>query len=169
MITEALEAIIHVMGQENAALQAHQNQYGMIDKFYGTGKFQRKNLPTFKEIYDPEGAQAWLIFFRVLACTDEQKVLIGTHMLSEEAEYLWEDTCQRLEDADTTFTWDNFMIEFLDKYFPTYDCIKKEIEFLQLKQHCMTVADYEAKFEELVIFCPLYNGAKADGSKCVKF
>lgn len=48
-------------------------------------------------------------------------------------------------------------------------CGKKEIEFLELKQGNSTVAEYAAKFEELVKFCPHYNGAAAEASKCIKF
>lgn len=48
-------------------------------------------------------------------------------------------------------------------------CSKKEIEFLELKQGNMTVAEYATKFEELVKFCPHYSGAVVEGSKCIKF
>ncbi|XP_050902154.1 uncharacterized protein LOC127111710 [Lathyrus oleraceus] len=33
----------------------------------------------------------------------------------------------------------------------------------------MTIAKHAAKFEELVKFCPYYNGVAAEGSKCIKF
>lgn len=32
----------------------------------------------------------------------------------------------------------------------------------------MTIVEYAAKFEELVKFCPYYNGAYVEGSKCIK-
>lgn len=46
---------------------------------------------------------------------------------------------------------------------------KKEMEFLELNQGNMIVADYVAKFEELSRFCPHYNGADAKMFKCIKF
>ncbi|XP_050915805.1 uncharacterized protein LOC127130890 [Lathyrus oleraceus] len=46
---------------------------------------------------------------------------------------------------------------------------KKEIEFLELKQGNGTVAEYATKFEELIKFCPHYNTANAERSKCLKF
>lgn len=46
---------------------------------------------------------------------------------------------------------------------------KKEIEFIEFKQRNMTVVEYVAKFEELVKFCPYYNGAALEGSKYIKF
>ncbi|XP_058746976.1 uncharacterized protein LOC131619955 [Vicia villosa] len=107
---------------------------------------QRNNLPTFKGKYDPEGSQTWLLeiekFSRVMACTDEHKVLFGTHIMSGEAVYWGENTCQRLEAAGTMFTWVNFKIEFLEKYFPGDVCSRKEIELLELKQGNMDVVDY---------------------------
>lgn len=40
---------------------------------------------------------------------------------------------------------------------------------MKLKQCNMFVADYEAMFEELSRYCPLYIGVYVEGSKCVKF
>ena len=45
----------------------------------------------------------------------------------------------------------------------------REIEFLELKQGSMTVAEYAVKFEALVKFCPHYNRIDAELSKCLKF
>lgn len=65
------------------------------------GKFQRNNPPTFKGSNDPEGAHAWLRetekIFRVMACIEVHKVQFGAHMMSEEADDLWDNTRQRLE------------------------------------------------------------------------
>jgi len=57
-------------------------------------------------------------------------------------------------------TWKLFSEEFLGKYFPN-DVRNKEIEFLELKQWSMTVAEYAAKLEELSRFCPYINEAEA--------
>lgn len=46
---------------------------------------------------------------------------------------------------------------------------RKEVEFPELKQGNMIVADYAAKFEELSRLCHHYNGAEAKMSKCIKF
>jgi len=78
-------------------------------------------------------------------------------MLAEEAEYLWENTRQRLEAVGTEITWEVFRNEFLGKYFLADVRNKKEIEFLELKQGSTSVADYVAKFEELSKFCPHYT------------
>lgn len=90
-------------------------------------------------------------------------------MLSQKAEYCWENTHHRLEAAGTVVTGVNFKIEFLEKCFPTDVCSRKEIEFLELKQGNMIIADYQTKFEELSRFCPHYNDVDAEGSNCMKF
>lgn len=38
-----------------------------------------------------------------------------------------------------------------------------------MKQGNGTVAEYAANFEELIKFCPHYNTANAERSKCLKF
>lgn len=67
-----------------------------------------------------------------MARTDEQKVLL-THMLYEEAKYLWENTRQRMEAINAKIPWASFKNEFLDKYFPADFRNHKEIEFWELK------------------------------------
>ena len=43
------------------------------------------------------------------------------------------------------------------------------MKFLELKQGNMTIAEYAAKFEELVRYFPHYQGRDGENSKCVKF
>ena len=84
------------------------------------------------------------------ACSDGKKVAFGTYTLVEEVEYWWENTHQCIEVEGQDVTWDVFKRVFLEKYFPEDVRNKKEMEFLELKQGSMTVAEYAAKFEELV-------------------
>ncbi|XP_058765584.1 uncharacterized protein LOC131639093 [Vicia villosa] len=135
--------------------------------------FQRENPPVFKGKYDPDGALEWLKeierIFRVMDCTQAQKVRYGTHMLAVEADDWWLETRQRLEVAGEEITWIVFRREFLRKYYPEDVRGKKEIEFLELKQGNMSVTEYAAKFTELAKFYPYYEGAGAEFSKCIKF
>ena len=52
--------------------------------------FQRNKPPTFEGRYDPDGAQEWLKeierIFRLMHCSEAQKVRFGMHMLVKEAE-----------------------------------------------------------------------------------
>ncbi|XP_028246808.1 uncharacterized protein LOC114424153 [Glycine soja] len=135
---------------------------------------QRNNPPTFKGSYDPEGAEAWLReiekIFQLTECQDHQKVLFATHMLADEVEYWWENTRPRLEGAGGAFVpWGTFRQTFLEKYFPEDVKNRKEMEFLELKQGSMTVAEYAVKFENLVRYFPHYQGEAGERSKCMKF
>jgi len=65
-------------------------------------------------------------------------------------------------------TWVRFKSEFMSKYFPEDLRNKKEVEFLNLKQEKLSVAEYAAKFEELSRFCQYINVVDAMVSKCVK-
>jgi hypothetical protein len=67
------------------------------------------NIPaTFNERYDSEGTQLWLQglerFFRVMVCTNAQRVMSATHMLAKEAEYWWANTSHKMEAVGTVIT-----------------------------------------------------------------
>ncbi|XP_028236588.1 uncharacterized protein LOC114415925 [Glycine soja] len=153
---------------------ANQGGGGGATMYHGLDRFQRNNSPIFKGGYDPEGAEAWLReiekIFRVMECQDHQKVLFATHMLVDEAEYWWENTRPRLEGAGgVVVQWETFRQTFLEKYFPEDVKNRKEMEFLELKQESMTVAECATRFENLVRYFPHYQGEAGERSKCVKF
>ncbi|XP_028216617.1 uncharacterized protein LOC114398639 [Glycine soja] len=153
---------------------ANQGGGGGATMYHGLDRFQRNNPPTFKGGYDPEGAEAWLReiekIFRVMECQDHQKVLFATHMLANEVEYWWENTRPRLEGAGgVVVQWETFRQTFLEKYFPEDVKNRKEMEFLELKQESMTMAEYATRFENLVRYFPHYQGEAGERSKCVKF
>jgi len=104
-----------------------------------------------------------------MVTSDDQKVRLATHMLAEEVEYWWTNAKGRLEADGEVVTWARFKSKFLRKYFPEDLRTKKEVEFLNLKQENLSIAQYAAKFEELSRFCPYINVEDAMVSKCVKF
>ena len=57
----------------------------------------------------------------------------------------------------------------MEKYFLEDVKNRKEMEFLEVKQGNMTVAEYVARFENLVKYFPHYQGETDERSKCVKF
>ncbi|XP_058741124.1 uncharacterized protein LOC131613474 [Vicia villosa] len=165
----AIAAALEAMAQ---ALE-HQPNAGENAGSRSLATFQRENPPVFKGKHDPDGALEWLKeierIFRVMDCTQAQKVRYRTHMLAVEADDWWLATRPRLEAAGEEITWDVFLREFLRKYYPESVRGKKEIEFHELKQGNMSVTDYAAKFTELAKFYPYYDGEGAEFSKCVKF
>jgi len=75
--------------------------------------------------------------FRVMQCTEVQKVRFGTHMLVEEADDWWISLLPILGQDGAEVTWAVLKREFLDIYFPKDVPGKKEIEFLELKSSIM--------------------------------
>ncbi|XP_058769262.1 uncharacterized protein LOC131643125, partial [Vicia villosa] len=178
-----LQCLVEMAGRNDAAIAAaleavaqvleHHPNAGEDAGSRSLATFQRENPPVFKGKHDPDGALEWLKeierIFRVMDCTQAQKVRYGTHMLAVEADDWWLATRQRLEATGEEITWDVFRREFLRKYYPESVRGKKEIEFHELKQGNMSVTDYAAKFTELAKFYPYYDGEGAEFSKCVKF
>ncbi|XP_050891048.1 uncharacterized protein LOC127096532 [Lathyrus oleraceus] len=117
-----------------AVAQAVQNQpnVGWNDEFHHLGKFQRNNPPTSKGMYHPDGAHNWLReiewIFRVMNCSEAQKVRFGIHMLVEEVDDWWINTRQVLDVATEVVTWAVFNKDFLRSYFPEDVHGKKEID-----------------------------------------
>ncbi|XP_058725580.1 uncharacterized protein LOC131596861 [Vicia villosa] len=99
--------------------------------------FQRENPPVFKGKHDPDGALEWLKeierIFRVMDCTQVQKVRYGAHMLTVEADDWWLETRQRLEGSMSVTEYAAKFTE-LAKFYPYYNgagaefskCIKFE-------------------------------------------
>ncbi|MCI53802.1 hypothetical protein A2U01_0075049, partial [Trifolium medium] len=86
-----------------------------------------------------------------------------------EANVWWKNARMRLGPGGIAIPWELFKREFLVKYFPVDVKNKKVVEFMELKQGSMTVADYAVKFETLCAFSPHYNTLEAEDDKCVKF
>ncbi|XP_058774546.1 uncharacterized protein LOC131648833 [Vicia villosa] len=110
-ISEALEALAQAV--------QHQPNAGGNDVSRALETFQRNHPPAFRGKHDREGAHEWLKeverIFRVMDCSDAQKVRFGTHMLEGEADDWWVATCQRLEGVGTALTWHVVRREFLVK------------------------------------------------------
>ncbi|CAJ2634448.1 unnamed protein product [Trifolium pratense] len=102
-------------------------------------------------------------------CSEEGKTTLGTYVLREEANVWWKNAKLRLGPGGMAIPWAMFKREFLVKYFPVDVKNKKVVEFMELKQGNMTVADYAVKFETLCAFSPHYNTMEAENDKCVKF
>ena len=94
------------------------------------------------------------IAFKVLKCSDSDKVIFATYMLRGNALDWWESEEEILKSLDKQITWNVFKTAFFSKYFSNSIRTKKEREFIQLEQGSMIVAQYEAKFTRLSRFAP---------------
>jgi len=99
-IAEALAAMAQVLARANEqAAVGHCDPREAEER--RLDRFLRNNPPTFKGRFDPEGAQSWVQgmerIFRAMVTSDDQKVMLATHMLAEEAEYWWTNAKGTLE------------------------------------------------------------------------
>ncbi|KEH16697.1 chromo domain protein [Medicago truncatula] len=143
------KALFEMTGSSDAALeavaQAVQQQPKAETGSDGTRMletFLRNHPLTFKGRYDPDGAQKWLKeierIFKVMQCSETQKVRFGTHMFAEEADDWWVSLLPVLEQDDAVgdMSVTEYAAKFVElaKFYPHYSvetaefsrCIKFE-------------------------------------------
>ncbi|XP_028087675.1 uncharacterized protein LOC114288367 [Camellia sinensis] len=102
----------------------------------------------------PLKAEAWILgivnLFEVFPCLETHKVLLATVTLEDEMRKWW----MLMRESHKEIGWARFLEIFYDKYFPQCVCDRKVLEFMELKQNNMTVAEYKAKFTKLARFAP---------------
>ncbi|XP_050889202.1 uncharacterized protein LOC127094404 [Lathyrus oleraceus] len=131
------------------------------DEFRALRKFQRNNPPTFEGAHEPDKAQEWLKaiekIFRVMNCSDAQKVQFGTHMLEKEAEDWWRNIVQRFdEDAEYAA---NF--EELIKFCPHYNTANaKRSKCLKFVNGLRTDIKKERGYQQITRFFELVNKSR---------
>ena len=74
-----------------------------------------------------------------------------------------------MEASETPINWELFKTYFYEKYFPESVRNAKDIEFMHLAQGGSSVAQYTAKFEELIKFSRVFQGNPDEVWKCVKY
>ncbi|XP_028101206.1 uncharacterized protein LOC114300543 isoform X1 [Camellia sinensis] len=119
-----------------------------------TQKFMKMKTPTFFGGIEPLKAKTCLLemekLFEVFSCSATQKVLLAIYTLKDEAWRWW--LLVRNNNGD--MTWAQFNEIFYNQYFPQCFKDRKVLEFQELKQDRMSVAEYEARFTELARFAP---------------
>ncbi|KAK2409540.1 cleavage and polyadenylation specificity factor subunit [Trifolium repens] len=175
-IADALTMMANAMNQEAANRNAERMEREARRGNEVESRLERflKNQPTtFAGGFDPEGAQKWIEdierIFAAMGCTEEQKVVLGSYMLRDDANYWWKHASLRFGTGGLALTWTMFKREFLNRYFPMDVRNRKVIEFMELKQGNMTVVEYAAKIESLYRFAPHHNTLEAEHDKCVKY
>ncbi|XP_028051981.1 uncharacterized protein LOC114256509 [Camellia sinensis] len=114
--------------------------------------------PEFHGTVDPTEAKAWVLemekIFDVLGCSADQKVAFAAFRFKGQAEHWWRMVKRQHEGRETELVWSKFLELFNEKYFPEAVRRQKQVDFLNLKQNDISVAQYEAKFAELLRYAP---------------
>ncbi|KAF1894626.1 hypothetical protein Lal_00033684 [Lupinus albus] len=149
----------------NQNANPHPNQHPLAPQGpaenHGVDAFCRRNLSQFEGGFAPDAANEWIQdlekILRAMGCGDNQKINYASYMLTKEAENWWEYTRRQIARQlslrresssiaqDFTLPGDHFSL-------------RRE-----------SLAQNDAKFEELAKYYPYYE-LDADGrSKCAKF
>ncbi|KAL2253058.1 UNVERIFIED_CONTAM: hypothetical protein Sindi_0100500, partial [Sesamum indicum] len=118
----------------------------VIDKNYEI--VRRQGVKVFAGTTNPAEAEEWLrnterVLDRI-ECTSEQKLRYAVSLLEKDALDWWE-TVPGNRNRPATLTWNDFLKEFADR---------KKVEFLELKQNELSVAEYELQFVRLSKYAP---------------
>jgi hypothetical protein len=116
-------------------------------------EYNRNHPPEFNGEGDPQEAKRWIKqmekIFGMATCSEEDKVVYATHQFIGAAEDWWEGAMRRMEANDIDRTWENFKRVMMEKYLPKTFRIRKEQEFIELRQGGVSVTEFTKKFEEL--------------------
>ncbi|KAJ4970008.1 hypothetical protein NE237_003107 [Protea cynaroides] len=135
------------------------NTQGQHDLSRAVDRFLKLKPSSFTgKIGKPLWPAQWIVEmeknFRLMTCSDDEKVLFATHMLKEDANAWWNPTRAYLETKHTQVDWEAFKVAFFDKYFPKSFRDQMEREFLNLQQSQSTVDAYQQRYDELFFFAP---------------
>ncbi|XP_016168911.1 uncharacterized protein LOC107611510 [Arachis ipaensis] len=137
--------------------------------------FQKADPPVFTGSTNHTEANNWFQAVERALLTQhvpyDQFVEHAAYQVVGDAQQWWREERRLLHQQNVSITWALFREAFYKKYF--FESIKevRELEFLQLKQGSMTIAEYTSKFEELCKFSRMSKGAPEsyEGWKCVKY
>ncbi|XP_065853186.1 uncharacterized protein [Euphorbia lathyris] len=128
---------------------------------------RRLGAETFKGTLDPEEAEVWLIkvedVLNSMNCPLESRVRYTVTLLAGDA-LIWWKAVMRGRD-DQAVTWEDFRNLFNDKYCSQEYRDEKQMEFMNLKQNEMSIAEYENRFAALSRYAPLMT----EDERCRRF
>ncbi|KEH15434.1 hypothetical protein MTR_1056s0010 [Medicago truncatula] len=152
-LAAALEAVAQAV-QQQPSVVAGNDGVRMLETFL------RNHPPTFKGRYDPDGALKWLkeveTIFRVMQCSEVQKVRFGTHMMAEEANDWWQGDMSVTEYAAKFVELSKFYPHYTAETTQFFNCIKFENG---LRADIKRAIGYQKirNFSELVSSCRIYE------------
>ncbi|XP_071901025.1 uncharacterized protein [Coffea arabica] len=92
--------------------------------------------------------------FATLDYTEERQVTFAVFQFEGAARVWWNVIRGKWERAQTSWTWENLLREFNEKFLPPLVQEKREDEFTKVKQGASSVAEYEEKFTKLSRYAP---------------
>ena len=118
--------------------------------------FRKLGAVPFVGDVDPLDADEWLVqtekILEMFECTGRQKVSLATFMFRGVAEMWWRIVKEPYQTIDDAIAWATFKRQFTDMFVPKHFIDQMQIEFEQLQQGSMTVAEYNQKFLRLSRF-----------------
>ncbi|GAU47719.1 hypothetical protein TSUD_285060 [Trifolium subterraneum] len=136
-------------------------------------EFCRMNPPEFVGEYVPSVAREWIQrmsgILDSMECTELEKVTFATRFLRGAACDWWEGVRAYLTASQMEMTWTNFRRLFIDQYIPESYRLTMERELIDLKQRSKSVAEYTAKFNELVQYVADGDDAPTEAWKIKKY
>jgi len=101
-------------------------------------RFCKHNPPVFEGMFDMQIAEDWISrlekIFKVLDCPTETKAQMAIYQLEKDTDRWWKNTKLLLQARDILITWEVFLEQFYEKYFPQSVRDEREAEFLVLRQ-----------------------------------
>ena len=127
--------------------------------------FLQLRPPTFKGEPDPLVAEDWLeqvtrALDTILVTEEDLRVLFASYQLQGDALQWW----KTMEEV-VAKKWEPFKKAFLDQYFTDTAKEALRMEFINLVQGSMTVAQYEAKFTSLSRFAKAFVSTEEEKAK----
>ncbi|GAU51374.1 hypothetical protein TSUD_413070 [Trifolium subterraneum] len=136
-------------------------------------EFCRMNPPEFVGEYVPSVAREWIQrmsgILDSMECTELDKVTFATRFLRGAACNWWEGVRAYITASQMEMTWANFRRLFIDHYIPESYRMSMERELIELKQGGKSVAEYTAKFNELVRYVADSDDAPTEAWKIKKY
>ncbi|GAU46468.1 hypothetical protein TSUD_402350 [Trifolium subterraneum] len=136
-------------------------------------EFCRMNPPEFVGEYVPSVAREWIQrrsgILDSMECTELEKVTFATRFLRGAACNWWEGVRAYMTASQMEMTWANFRRLFIDHYIPESYRMSMERELIELKQGGKSVAEYTAKFNELVRYVADSDDAPTEAWKIKKY
>ncbi|KAL5554266.1 hypothetical protein UlMin_041667 [Ulmus minor] len=141
--------------QRNHSEQGHEEKYESEPEIEQP-RFRRMKPDEFEGSSDPLVAEEWISSIQTILdfmhLNEREKVLCATYVLKKDARYWWETVKMRRNVQD--MTWDEFIVEFNQKYYNRMAMRAQQNKFINIKQGSMSVTEAVRKFDQLARLCP---------------